>query len=146
MQCPKARLEVAVEDVHAGCRASRKSEGRVFFTFQSRIRAPVCRRRSWPARRRPFYEQEIWQGTGAGLSQVYGFIAQSGGDVVIDSEEGAGTTINMYLPVVEGANRMDGVLRPTNVWIRFLSWKMSPMRWTPVFRSIGYEVVTALRC
>jgi hypothetical protein len=50
------------------------------------------------------YGQGCRQGKRLGLSQVYGFIAQSGGDVVIDSEEGKGTTISMYLPVIEGTS------------------------------------------
>jgi CheY-like chemotaxis protein len=33
------------------------------------------------------------------LSQVYGFITQSGGEVVIQSEEGKGTTVIIYLPM-----------------------------------------------
>ncbi len=38
------------------------------------------------------------EGTGLGLSMVYGFMKQSGGHVVLQSEEGVGTTIRLYLP------------------------------------------------
>ena len=40
-------------------------------------------------------------GTGLGLSQVYGFAKQSGGVATIDSAVGCGTTVTMYLPLVE---------------------------------------------
>lgn len=41
------------------------------------------------------------RGSGLGLSMVYGFVRQSGGFVEITSREGAGTSVEMFLPVAE---------------------------------------------
>ncbi|SER61377.1 PAS/PAC sensor hybrid histidine kinase [Faunimonas pinastri] len=52
----------------------------------------------------PFFTTKpIGQGTGLGLSMVYGFARQSGGQVRIHSREGEGTSVKLYLPVADDA-------------------------------------------
>jgi signal transduction histidine kinase len=47
----------------------------------------------------PFYTtKEVGKGSGLGLSQLYGFVRQSGGTVKITSQVGSGTTVTIYLP------------------------------------------------
>ncbi len=47
----------------------------------------------------PFYTTKpIGQGTGLGMSMIYGFMQQSNGQVWVESQPGAGTTVSLYLP------------------------------------------------
>jgi signal transduction histidine kinase len=52
----------------------------------------------------PFFTTKpIGQGTGLGLSMIYGFSKQSRGHVAIQSKVGEGTTVSLYLPRYSGA-------------------------------------------
>jgi PAS domain S-box-containing protein len=54
------------------------------------------------------------EGTGLGLSQAYGFAAQSGGRLEISSEVGRGTTLSLYLPRAEAKADEDRQYRNDN--------------------------------
>ena len=91
----------------------------------------------------PFFTtKEVGKGTGLGLSQVYGFIKQSGGEVAIDSAQGEGTTISIYLPAV-----VDPVEEPRAEHIEsVLIVEDEPDLMdvaATLFTSMGYDVVTA---
>jgi CheY-like chemotaxis protein len=85
------------------------------------------------------------QGTGLGLSMIYGFAQQSEGHVRIYSEVGQGTTVKLYLP------RFRGVLPGDEEAARASAAQLSPDRETvlvvedePVVRSLIVDVLHEL--
>jgi PAS domain S-box-containing protein len=61
----------------------------------------------------PFYTTKAFgEGSGLGLSMVYGFATQSGGFVTIDSQKGKGATVSIYLPRAEAGDTPGRDYRP----------------------------------
>jgi len=55
----------------------------------------------------PFFTTKGDQGTGLGLSQVYGFMERSGGSISVRSDIGQGTEFSMYFPVDDSGSDQD---------------------------------------
>ncbi|MDO9363677.1 MAG: response regulator [Sphingopyxis sp.] len=82
---PGAYVTVTVSDTGVGMDAA--TLGKVFEPF--------------------FTTKPIGQGTGLGLSMVYGFVNQSKGCVKIESEKGKGTAVSIFLPIADS----DAIMR-----------------------------------
>jgi CheY-like chemotaxis protein len=101
----------------------------------------------------PFYTTKgVGKGTGPGLSQVYGFVRQSGGHVNIYSEVGVGTSVKVYLPrfygeadVSEQARSLSGVHRGLNSEVVLVVEDDERVRALSVeaLKELGYGVVEA---
>lgn len=101
----------------------------------------------------PFFTtKDVGKGSGMGLSQVYGFVAQSGGDVLIESEVDKGTAVSLYLPAIAGTGgageAMDAhdIIKAGPRKDKVLIVEDEPDVLdisVELFRGMGYEVITA---
>jgi PAS domain S-box-containing protein len=92
-------------------------------------------------------------GTGLGLSMVYGFVKQSGGNIQIYSELGQGTSVRIFLPLAEsvrtseelapGAGEMDAMPRGSETILVVEDDARVRRVTTARLRSLGYEVIEA---
>jgi signal transduction histidine kinase len=99
----------------------------------------------------PFFTtKEVGKGSGLGLSQVFGFVKQSDGHILIDSTPGEGTTVTLYLPRTASADgpaaadaRPDGAPGGTETVLIVDDNTEVREVMAVIVDSLGYEVLTA---
>ncbi|WP_194164638.1 hybrid sensor histidine kinase/response regulator [Microvirga thermotolerans] len=91
----------------------------------------------------PFFTTKpIGQGTGLGLSMVYGFVKQSGGHVRIQSQPGRGTTVTIYLPRYLGADMpVPAAARPAPEGRATAGARLLVVEDEPVVRALAVEML-----
>ena len=93
----------------------------------------------------PFFTTKpIGQGTGLGLSMVYGFARQSGGFARIDSREGEGTAVSLLLPRVQAAPDQGPVVEPAQPLAHGRGRTIVVVEDDEVVRTLAQETLGAL--
>lgn len=99
----------------------------------------------------PFFTtKEIGQGTGLGLSTVYGIVKQFGGFLTVWSEPGCGTTVDIYLPVLkeevsnsEKQIKSDGLFHGTETILLVEDEELVRKLSRQILEKVGYKVIEA---
>jgi PAS domain S-box-containing protein len=93
----------------------------------------------------PFFTtKEIGKGSGLGLSQVFGFMKQSGGTLSIKSEVASGTTVSMLFPALDDETILADAVDESRDAVLVVEDEQD-LLWatSQIFNSLGYEVYEA---
>jgi PAS domain S-box-containing protein len=93
----------------------------------------------------PFFTTKpLGQGTGLGLSMIYGFARQSDGHVRIDSEVGRGTSVTLFLPRFQGEAPEEGTVEGAPVAARAEGETVLVVEDEPLLRELVLEILGEL--
>ncbi|HVE51882.1 MAG TPA: response regulator, partial [Ramlibacter sp.] len=93
----------------------------------------------------PFFTTKpIGQGTGLGLSMVYGFARQSGGFALIESRVGEGTAVSLLLPRWSGEAAEGPLVEPVGEIVRSRGETIVVVEDDDVVRTLASETLTGL--
>jgi len=93
----------------------------------------------------PFFTtKDIGKGSGLGLSQVFGFVQQSGGSLHIQSEVDIGTSISMFFPALHDETLLSVPVKEANDIVLIVDDEADLLYATSeVFKALGYDVLQA---
>lgn len=93
----------------------------------------------------PFFTtKDIGKGSGLGLSQVFGFVQQSGGNLHIQSEVDIGTSISMFFPALHDETLLSVPVKEANDIVLIVDDEADLLYATSeVFKALGYDVLQA---
>jgi len=97
----------------------------------------------------PFFTtKESGKGTGMGLAMVYGIVKSYGGAITVASDVGSGSTFEVYLPRIQGADALDSLPEPEaptgTERILFVDDELLILEaGRALLQTLGYDVFTA---
>ena len=90
----------------------------------------------------PFFSTKGVDGTGLGLSQVYGFVERSGGTIKVYSQKGVGTEFTLYFPRYQGEERSDADIAEVKSYRQGEGQTVLVVDDEPALRRLAQEILT----
>ena len=90
----------------------------------------------------PFFTTKDVDGTGLGLSQVYGFAERSGGTIKVYSQKGVGTEFTLYFPLYQGEEKNEAEIAEVKSYRQGEGQTILVVDDEPALRKLAQEILT----